>query len=621
MRIFLVAVLLASAVSLSFSAQAWELRVCAAPDDYPVTSDSEPGYQNRIAEILADELGADLSYEWLILNRQTVAYEMNAGACDVAMGVADGAGGLISTIAYHQTPYVIVFRTDGPQLTGALDDPALAGLRLATYPNSLSDNALRQYGHGDQLVHIEPRPRNLVHDYTEPTLEALLEGRIDAALLEGARAGHFVREHPELSLQPVSPLIVGPLMQLYRNSTIAVRAGDDSLRDQLNVALATRWDDIQDVLADFGVPTMALQVPALPTFPVPDAVIGLVLPTPSQVPSPTDSAAQAARDGARLGDDLSARDSDLTVHMRFASAPSPAAAARAAARLVELDGAKILVGGIGPEQALAIAGVADNHGRPFLSLDTAATYESEYAFSVSPTQSDYLNALLGYVDAHDWFVVADSAATDEVGPLIAAAGGQVVGEHTIHGTTLIYFDLLADISASGATAVLLLVPNAEQEQFLSQAQMLLPDTPVYAITDLTGQSREFLLRWRTSAPALAGLPRVTAWEPSAPEAEELNSRFMGRTGRPFDPAAWAGFAALSIAHDALSADHTNPLVFLTAGTDFDLGKDASSWFNPETRVLQQDLYLVNIDADIGWSLSALDQLELGRLLQTVPAER
>lgn len=621
MRTTLIAGLLAAAGSLTFNAQAWELRVCAAPDDYPVSSDSEPGYQNRIAEILAAELGAELTFEWLILNRQTVAYEMNAGACDVAMGVADGAGGLISTVAYHQTPYVMVFRSDGPQLTGALDDPALEGLRLATYPNSLSDNALRQYGHGDQLVNVKPRPRNLAHDYTDPALEALLDGRIDAALLEGARAGHFVSQHPELSLKPVSPLIVGPLMQLYRNSTIAVRAGDESLRDQLNIALSSRWDEIQDVLADYGIPTMPLQAPALPAFSVPDAVIGLVLPTPSQVPAETDRASQAARDGARLGDDLSALDSDLTVHIRFASAPSEAAAARASARLVELDGADILVGGISPEQALAIAEVAEQYALPFLSLDPAATQAGEYAFSVSPTETDYVTALLEHVEPHDWFVVGEDGATGRVAAPIAAAGGTVAGEHSITGTTLIYFDLLAEIAASDATAILLLLPNAEQEQFLTQAQMLTPDLPVYGAVDLAGQSRDFLLRWRTAAPALTDLPRVSLWEPTDPLAEDLNSRFMGRTGRPFDPAAWAGFAALSIAHDALSADIDDPVQVLASATEFEVGKLGPAWFDPETRVLQQDLYVVNIASDVDWSMSALDQLELARLLHTVPAER
>lgn len=618
-RLYTVAIILT--IGIMSSAQAWEMRVCAPPDDYPVSSQSEPGYQNRIAEILADELGAELTYEWLILNRQTVSYEMNAGACDVAMGVADGAGGLISTLVYHQTPYVMVFPTDGPQLTGALDDPLLEGLRLATYPNSLSDNALRQYGHGDQLVHIEPRPRNLAHDYTEPTLEALLEGRIDAALLEGARAGHFVHTHPELSMQPVSPLIVGPLMQLYRNSTIAVRAGDESLRDQLNIALAARWNEIQDILAEFGVPTMANQAPALPAFPAPDAVIGLVLPTPSQIPAETDRAAQAARDGARLGDDLSARDSELTVHLRQASAPSAAAAARAAARLVELDGAAILVGGIGADQATSIAETAESLDRPFLSLDAAAVPAGGTSLSVSPTGTDYLQALLGHVPPQQWFIISDATVHPAAEAIIEAADGTVAGEHVISGTTLIYFDVLADIPATDATAILLLTANAEQEQFLTQAQMLLPDMPVYAVTDIVGQSREFLLRWRTAAPDLGEQPRVTAWEPTDPLAEDLNSRFMGRTGRTFDPAAWAGFAALAIAHDALSADRQNPLEYLASGAHFDVGKQGTAWFDPESRILQQDLYLVNIDPDVSWSLSVQDQLDLGRLIERLPAER
>src|SRR5690606_4715853 len=43
---------------------AWTMRVCADPDDFPVSSRTTPGLQNRIAEILADELQARLEFLW-----------------------------------------------------------------------------------------------------------------------------------------------------------------------------------------------------------------------------------------------------------------------------------------------------------------------------------------------------------------------------------------------------------------------------------------------------------------------------------------------------------------------------------------------------------------------------
>ena len=40
------------------------LRVCAVPDNLPLSSTQENGFENRIARLLADEIGATLVYAW-----------------------------------------------------------------------------------------------------------------------------------------------------------------------------------------------------------------------------------------------------------------------------------------------------------------------------------------------------------------------------------------------------------------------------------------------------------------------------------------------------------------------------------------------------------------------------
>ena len=50
---------------------------------------------------------------------------------------------------------------------------------------------------------------------------------------------------------------------MVRQWTIALRPGDDALRDRLNTALVQRWDDIQAVFKDFGVPLDELAKPAV----------------------------------------------------------------------------------------------------------------------------------------------------------------------------------------------------------------------------------------------------------------------------------------------------------------------------------------------------------------------
>jgi hypothetical protein len=50
---------------------------------------------------------------------------------------------------------------------------------------------------------------------------------------------------------------------MYITVVIAVRKGDESLRDRLNMAIANRWDEVKLVLQEYHVPTMELEKPTL----------------------------------------------------------------------------------------------------------------------------------------------------------------------------------------------------------------------------------------------------------------------------------------------------------------------------------------------------------------------
>jgi hypothetical protein len=51
------------------AAQARELRVCADPNNLPFSNERGEGFENKIAELIADKLGATLSYTWWVQRR------------------------------------------------------------------------------------------------------------------------------------------------------------------------------------------------------------------------------------------------------------------------------------------------------------------------------------------------------------------------------------------------------------------------------------------------------------------------------------------------------------------------------------------------------------------------
>src|SRR6195256_6637604 len=97
------------------TAQARELRVCADPDNLPLSHEDGSGFENRIARLVAADMNADLRYEWMPLRRGFVRKTMGAESCDVFIGVPKEFAPVLTTRAYYRSSYVFV---DGPGARG-----------------------------------------------------------------------------------------------------------------------------------------------------------------------------------------------------------------------------------------------------------------------------------------------------------------------------------------------------------------------------------------------------------------------------------------------------------------------------------------------------------------------
>jgi hypothetical protein len=107
------------------------LRVCADPNNMPFSTDRGEGFENKLAELLADKLGKGLSYSWYPQATGFVRNTLAAHKCDVIMGVPQGDDLVQVTNPYYRTAYALVFE-QGHGLEGVdtLGDPRLKGKRL-----------------------------------------------------------------------------------------------------------------------------------------------------------------------------------------------------------------------------------------------------------------------------------------------------------------------------------------------------------------------------------------------------------------------------------------------------------------------------------------------------------
>lgn len=241
----------------------WEMRVCADPNNLPFSNNKAEGFDNRIAAILAQDLHARLTYLWWPQGLSMVRDQLRKGECDLIIGVVDGYQGLLTTLAYYQSPYVFVYRASSPFDIESLDDSVLQKLRIgvevpgvpphvALVNRGLLKNVVVSLAHG---AYTDPNPRS-------PIVEAVTNGEVDVAIVWGPIAGYFAKRYPDqLKLVPVYPEIDPPFLLMTYAMTIAVRPGDEALRDRLNIALARRWHEIQAVLEEYSVPLDPLPEP------------------------------------------------------------------------------------------------------------------------------------------------------------------------------------------------------------------------------------------------------------------------------------------------------------------------------------------------------------------------
>jgi quinoprotein dehydrogenase-associated probable ABC transporter substrate-binding protein len=259
------ALLAAGAAALAASeARAWELVVCADSNALPFSARDETGFENRLAQILADEMGATITYYWVANRREASIERMRQGVCDVILGQPDGAGAVMSTITYYRSPYVFVQRADADYRIQTFDDPQLRELRLGIFPNdSPAHHALERRGLGNNIVIDETDLAVGPTDAFEPIFGAVADGTVDVAVVWGPAAGYYAsREVVELVVTPVPPF-EPPLIPMYINMTVGVRLGDEFLRDLIDIAIVNRWQEIQALLDDMGIPRMDLPPPIL----------------------------------------------------------------------------------------------------------------------------------------------------------------------------------------------------------------------------------------------------------------------------------------------------------------------------------------------------------------------
>ncbi len=244
------------------SAPGGRLRVCADPNNLPFSNRRLQGFENRIAALLARDLGATLQYVWWPQRRGFVRRTLDAGRCDVVMGVPAGFEQTLTTRPYYRSTYVFVSRLRGGPVVRSFDDPALRALRIGVHYTGGGDPppvaALARRGLSRTLVGY-----SIFGDYRSPNpparlIQAVARGDVDIAVAWGPLAGWFAR-HSKVPLRvipvPASEAPSGAPMTFA--IAVGVRRRDSIRRDQVQRALDHQAAGVRRILRRYGVPTVS----------------------------------------------------------------------------------------------------------------------------------------------------------------------------------------------------------------------------------------------------------------------------------------------------------------------------------------------------------------------------
>ena len=232
------------------------LNICADPGNMPLSSIEREGFQNKLAELLADATGATIKYHWQpFIERGLTRSTFDERLCDVMFDIPAGYDRLLTTEPLYKTPYVLVYRNDrGLELTG-LDDPKLKDLKVGVFQTSGVRRALAKRGVIDNVeLQLQTHDGDLVPE-NQPwyVVQRMLDGKLDVASVFGPFAGWVKTMKGEpITVQPIN--LDDDTVPMEFELAIGVRPTDVFLKYLLDWALNDKAEEVEAIMKEYGVP-------------------------------------------------------------------------------------------------------------------------------------------------------------------------------------------------------------------------------------------------------------------------------------------------------------------------------------------------------------------------------
>jgi quinoprotein dehydrogenase-associated probable ABC transporter substrate-binding protein len=248
------------------------LRVCADPDNLPQSDKSGAGYENKLAEALARDLGKPLEYSYFPQRmgfvRNTLKHrdeKTGEFRCDLILGVPIGFDPAATTSAYMRSTWALVVLERAK--LGALSNPGellqlpkerLQKLRFGVFSRSPGTDWLLRNGLVDRAKFYSPQSGDVTEHPASIVEKDLSNGEIDVAIVWGPVAGFLASRHAGKDKWRAVPFRPDPDIRFDYEIAMGVRFGDNEWKATLDRWIDEHHSEIDKILATYQVPLLKL---------------------------------------------------------------------------------------------------------------------------------------------------------------------------------------------------------------------------------------------------------------------------------------------------------------------------------------------------------------------------
>jgi len=241
-------------------------RPCIDPGNLPFANVKGEGFENRIAELFARQLGLPVqNYAFpqrMNFVRNTLRYKLPGEdfRCDIVMGVPAGYDQVSATTPYYRSTYALVYPKGRglDQVRSGADLAALPPevrnkLRIGMYDRSPASLWLVKHGFEAQArpyAMMSPDPEQYPGEIIE---KDLVDGKIDVAIVWGPIAGYYAKRVRSAEMV-VIPLKSEPGVKFDYEIAMGVRYGEPEWKATVQKLISENQAAITAILREYGIP-------------------------------------------------------------------------------------------------------------------------------------------------------------------------------------------------------------------------------------------------------------------------------------------------------------------------------------------------------------------------------